>query len=144
MGGTVVRASDADRERTLRSLRAHYTAGRLEADELEERIGAATRAQSRADLRALTFDLPRDARGRGARAVARVDAAVLRLHGAAFAGVNGAVIGAWALTGGGEFWPAFLLLPWGVGLGAHAYGSRALRRALGAQRRRERPRMVHR
>jgi hypothetical protein len=117
-------------------LRRHYAAGRLEADELEERVGAATRASSRAELRSLTFDLPRDARARGARAVARVDAAMLRMHGAAFVGVNGAMVGTWALAGGGEFWPAWLLVPWGMGLGAHAYGSHTLRRALGARRRR--------
>jgi hypothetical protein len=136
MGGTIVRASDVDRERTLRHLRRHYAAGRLEADELEERVGAATRARSRDELRALTFDLPRDARRRGARAVARLDAAMLRLHGAAYVGVNGAMVGTWALTGGGDFWPAWMLVPWGAGLGAHAYGSRALRRALGTPRRR--------
>jgi hypothetical protein len=132
-----VRASDADRERTLRLLRRHYAAGRLEADELEERIGAATRARSRAELGALTFDLPRDARARGARAVARLDAVLLRMHGAAYATVNGAMVATWALTGGGDFWPAWTLVPWGVGLGAHAYGSRSLRRALGAPRRRQ-------
>jgi hypothetical protein len=136
MGGTMVRASDDDRERTLRHLRRHYAAGRLDADELEERIAAATRAGSRAQLRALTFDLPSDARARGARAMARFDAAMLRLHGTAYVGVNGAMVGTWALTGGGDFWPAWTIVPWGIGLGAHAYGSRTLRRALGARRRR--------
>jgi hypothetical protein len=133
----MVRASDEDRERTLRVLRGHYAAGRLEEAELEERVGVATRARFRSELRALTFDLPRDVRARGARAVARFDAAMLRLHGAAYAAVNGAMVGTWALTGGGEFWPAWTLVPWGVGLGAHAYCSRTLRRALGAPRRRQ-------
>src|SRR4051812_28262482 len=124
MGGTtMVRASDADRERTLQMLRRHYAAGRLEAEELEERVGAATRAESRAELRSLTFDLPRDVRARGARAVARVDAAVLRMHGATFVAVNGAIVGTWAPAGGGGFWPGRQLGPWGVGPGAHAYGS---------------------
>jgi hypothetical protein len=131
-----VRASDDDRERTLRLLRGNYAAGRLESDELEERVAVATRARSREELRALTYDLPRDVRARGARAVARVDAVMLRMHGTAFVGVNGTMVGVWALAGGGAFWPAWLLVPWGFGLGAHAYGSRALRRALGRRRRR--------
>ena len=132
----MVRASDDDRERTLVQLRRHYAAGRLEADELEERAAIATRARSREELRSLTFDLPRDLRARAARATARVDAAMLRMHGTAFVGVNGGLVGIWALTGAGEFWPAFMLVPWGMAFGAHAYGSRTLRRALGARRRR--------
>src|SRR3954451_156290 len=131
-----MRASDDDRERILRQLRRGYAAGRLEADELEERIGLATRARSREELRALTFDLPRDVRARGARAVVGVDRFMLRAHGTTFAWVNGGLVGIWALTGAGEFWPAFTIVPWGMALGAHAYGSRTLRRALGARRRR--------
>jgi hypothetical protein len=131
-----VRASDLDRERALRALRRHYAAGRLDAAELEERVGVATRARSRTELRALTFDLPSDARARGARALARVDRTMLRMHTGAYAAVNGAMVGTWALTGAGEFWPAWTLLPWGVGLAAHAYGSRSLRRSLGAGGRR--------
>jgi len=45
-------------------------------------------------------------------------------------------VGLWALTGAGEFWPAWVLVPWGTAFGAHFYGSRTLRRALGARRRR--------
>jgi uncharacterized protein DUF1707/2TM domain-containing protein len=131
-----VRASDEDRERTLRQLRRHYAAGRLEPEELEQRIGVATRARTREELRALTVDLPKDVRARGRRAVSRVDHVMLRAHGAAFAGVNGSLVGIWALAGAGTFWPAWVLVPWGAGLGAHAYGSRALRRALGTSRRR--------
>jgi hypothetical protein len=131
-----VRASDADRERTLQLLRRNYAAGRLEDDELEERIELATRARTREELRGLTFDLPRDLRARGRRVVTRVDRAMLRAHGTAFVGVNGGLVGLWAVTGAGEFWPAFMLVPWGMAFGAHAYGSRTLRRALGARRRR--------
>ena len=131
-----MRASDADRERTLQLLRRHYAAGRLESHELEERAGVATRARTREELRALMSDLPLDLRARGTRAMARVDRAVLRAHGTAFAGVNGAMVGIWALTGFGDFWPAWVLVPWGFGFGAHAYGSRSLRRTLGVSQRR--------
>jgi hypothetical protein len=136
MGSSVVRASDDDRERTMRALRGHYAAGRLEADELEERVAVATRARSRAELRALTYDLPRDLRARGARAVVRIDQAMLRAHAGVFAGINGALVGIWALTGAGEFWPAWALVPWGAALGVHAWGSRSLRRTLRGTRRR--------
>src|SRR3954471_24023065 len=130
-----MRASDDDRERTLRRLRRGYASGRLEADELEERVGRATRARSRDELRALTFDLPRDVRVRATRVVAGVDRFMLRAHGAAFAGVNGSLVGLWAVSGAGDFWPAFTIVPWGTAFAAHAYGSRSLRRALGARRR---------
>jgi hypothetical protein len=132
----MVRASDYDRERAIRALRHHYEAGRLEADELEERLELATRAEWRSDLRALTFDLPRDPRASGARGLARVNAAMLRMHAGAYATVNGGLVAIWALTGGGEFWPAWSLVPWGAALGGHAYGSRSLRRALGGGTRR--------
>ena len=137
MAGTMVRASDTDREKAMRALRDHYEAGRLEAEELEERIELATRAQWRSDLRALTFDLPLDARAGARRAWARMDAAMLRMHAGTYVAVNGAMVGTWALAGGGEFWPAWTLVPWGMALGAHAYGSRSLRRALGSPRRRQ-------
>jgi Domain of unknown function (DUF1707)/2TM domain len=138
VGGAVVRASDDDRERTMLALRRHYADGRLDADELEERIDAAARARSRGELRALTIDLPRDVRARGARAVARVDAALLRAHGAAYVGVNGALVALWGLTGAGAFWPAWVIVPWGAGLLMHAWFSRALRRVLRLRRARSR------
>ena len=131
-----MRASDDDRERTLKLLRRNYAAGRLESDELEDRVGIATRARTREELRALTFDLPRDLRQRGARAVVGLDRFMLRAHSTAFVGVNGGLVGLWAVTGAGDFWPAFTIVPWGMAFGAHAYGSRTLRRALGARRRR--------
>ena len=36
-------------------------------------------------------------------------------HLITYAVVNTAVIVVWALTGGGYFWPAWVLLGWGVG-----------------------------
>ena len=54
-----LRASDADRERTAEVLREQAGVGRLEPAELEERLEAALRAKTLADLDALTADLPR-------------------------------------------------------------------------------------
>jgi hypothetical protein len=56
-----LRASDADRERVARSLRHHLVAGRLEAEEFEQRIEHAYAATTLDDLRALTRDLPASA-----------------------------------------------------------------------------------
>ena len=56
--GLAVRASDAEREQTVALLQRNFADGRLTQAELEERAGAAYAAQTRAQLRDLTADLP--------------------------------------------------------------------------------------
>ena len=53
-----IRASDADREVVVDSLRDAYTAGRLDLDEFDERTSAAYESKTWGDLRRLTIDLP--------------------------------------------------------------------------------------
>jgi hypothetical protein len=53
-----LRASDADRERTVGHLRHHAAAGRLTVDELDERCAQAFQARTVAELGELTADLP--------------------------------------------------------------------------------------
>lgn len=53
-----LRASDADRDVVLAELGEHFQAGRLTADELEERTGQALQARTFGDLARLTADLP--------------------------------------------------------------------------------------
>jgi hypothetical protein len=53
-----VRAADADRERTAEHLREQAGEGRLEPDELEQRLERAFSATTLADLDAITADLP--------------------------------------------------------------------------------------
>jgi hypothetical protein len=53
-----LRASDADREQVVASLGRHAQAGRLSADELEERVERAYSARTVAELEALQRDLP--------------------------------------------------------------------------------------
>src|SRR5690348_11670980 len=53
-----IRVSDADRERVTARLRENFAEGRLDQDELDERISAALNAKTFADLRPLTADLP--------------------------------------------------------------------------------------
>ena len=56
--GLAVRASDAEREQTVALLQRSFADGRLTQAELEERVGAAYAARTRAQLRDLTADLP--------------------------------------------------------------------------------------
>ena len=56
--GFNVRVGDADRDAAAAQLREHYTSGRLTLDELNERLDQAFAARTRADLNAVTRDLP--------------------------------------------------------------------------------------
>ena len=56
--GALVRASDAERERTADLLRQAAAEGRLTFEELADRIGAALGARTRGELDRLTEDLP--------------------------------------------------------------------------------------
>ena len=53
-----LRASDADRDRLADELRAHAVAGRIDTDELEERLQSAYAARTLGELDALRRDLP--------------------------------------------------------------------------------------
>lgn len=53
-----IRASDADRESVVASLRDHYAAGRLNGDEFNERLDKAYAARTLGDLADLQTDLP--------------------------------------------------------------------------------------
>jgi hypothetical protein len=53
-----LRASDADRDRTIAELREHVAAGRLTLEEFSERVERAASARTLADLEALGRDLP--------------------------------------------------------------------------------------
>jgi len=53
-----IRISDADRERATARLREHFAEGRLNSEELEERITAALAAKTYGDLRRVMADLP--------------------------------------------------------------------------------------
>jgi hypothetical protein len=57
-----LRASDADRDAVVDRLRDAAGDGRLEPDELEQRVDGALRARTYGDLGALLADLPSDGR----------------------------------------------------------------------------------
>src|SRR3954453_5586937 len=60
-------ASDADRERVAAALRRHHVDGRLDTDQLQERLGACYAARTLGELEPLLADLP-GAGGPAARA----------------------------------------------------------------------------
>ncbi len=100
-----LRASDADRERTVATLRDATAAGRLSAGELEERLEVAFVSRHRSQLAELVADLPLEAPSRP-RAMPRPE----RL---AFAAAAVLMLAIWALTGAGYFWPVWPILGWG-------------------------------
>ena len=53
-----LRASQADREGVIDALKAAYVAGRLTEEEFEARVGQAFASRTRADLAAITADIP--------------------------------------------------------------------------------------
>ena len=61
-----LRAGDADREAVTERLRQAAAEGRLEPDELEDRVHTALRARTYGELDLVLVDLP-GARGAGAR-----------------------------------------------------------------------------
>ena len=57
-GDPRMRASDADRDRTAALLQEHHAAGRLTAEEFQERLDAAYAAKTLGDLDEIMSDLP--------------------------------------------------------------------------------------
>lgn len=78
-----IRASDAERERVVSFLRDKTAEGRLTADELDERVGRAYAAVTRAELDPLVRDLPDPPVSR------RYERSGNRRHGVAIVGIVG-------------------------------------------------------
>ena len=101
-----LRASDAERERVAQLLRDSAADGRLDMDELDERLESAYAARTFGELRALTRDLPVVApqptlpERSGRRAPVP----------ATFIWISALLITIWAVTGAGYFWPVWPML----------------------------------
>ncbi len=109
---STLRASDADREHVADRLRHAAAEGRLLAEELEQRLGAAFKAKTYGELDAVVSDLPH---GAVARRQSRSSASVARpVMLVAFALVALAVIAAVALviTGVLAAWGLWALIAW--------------------------------
>lgn len=107
-----IRISDSDRQAVVDHLREHTSAGRLTLEEFDSRVGEVMQARTVADVRKTLRDLP------GRPPVLATERAVNRrlrrhrawVHVRNFAGVNGICIAIWAMTGGGYFWPEWVIL----------------------------------
>jgi hypothetical protein len=69
---SALRASDVDRDNVAERLRAAAVEGRIDADELEERLHLALRARTYGDLRRLVADLPAGRSQRPQRSLGRM------------------------------------------------------------------------
>jgi Domain of unknown function (DUF1707) len=111
-----VRASDDERDRVAGEIREHYAAGRLDEDELNERIEAAYAARTHAELQALRADLPalpatrREQRADIVRRRRALERRLLQQSGGALVpfGICAVI---WLFAGAsGPFWPVWVLL----------------------------------
>jgi signal transduction histidine kinase len=140
-----MRAGDSDRDLVADFLREQHLAGRLDGDELEQRLERCLAAKSYAELGALTADLPYlgapgPAPGRGAGALADRDrrATIRRMRRvlrelAVLVAIL--LLAIWALAGAGYFWPAWAWFGLGLPFALDASIRWALRRPAGPERR---------
>jgi Domain of unknown function (DUF1707) len=114
------RASDAEREAVADRLRRASAEGRLDPDELEERLGRAYGARTVGDLVPLTADLPAASAPVPAAPEPRVPALRsehVRARLATFITVNVICVAIWAVSGqDGSFWPIWVILGTGIAL----------------------------
>jgi hypothetical protein len=111
-----LRVSDQQREQVAQAIREHYASGRLNEDELTERVTAAYAARTESDLAELVKDLPAlppsplqqkvELRKRRSELQKRL------LQEAGGGAISFAVcVGIWAASGAqGSFWPIWVAL----------------------------------
>jgi hypothetical protein len=122
-----LRASDAERAQIIELLRRHHEAGRLTAEELAERIERVNAATTFGDLDASLVNLPRllpPLPPPTATEQERAPGAARRaFYRALFAYVviNLFLIGIWAFSGRGAFWPIWVVLGWGLAMAFYAF-----------------------
>ena len=124
----VVRAGDADRERTATLLGQALTEGFLGMTEYESRLQSTFTAHTRAELQALTADLPvdhlkrNDPRRREARR--RAARRSVQFHLAGYLAMVVIVLTVWLAVGlsagAWYFWPIWPILGAGIGVLGHA------------------------
>jgi len=117
--------ADFDRATAGDELRTHYDAGRLTVDEFEDRLAEVNAARTRGDLEQALRQLPRSEPPASLRVRDRRWSS-LALQ---YALVNLVCIAVWALSGGGDFWPKWVLFGTLV-LYVRRLGRRSRRRAL--------------
>ena len=119
-----LRVSDAERDATGETLRVAAAEGRLELDELEQRLDLAYAARTRGELLVLTGDLPRYV-DYSARARAEFAG-----HLRSYLWTVAVLTAVWAMTDlGGYYWPAWPEFFWGIAIACHWWGSAPQRRS---------------
>ena len=110
-----VRVSDQERERAAEEIRQHFAAGRLDEDELNERVSAAYTAKTNGELAVLRADLPKLPATRSemklelASRRGELTRRLLQQTGASLAPFAICTV-IWAASGAsGFFWPVFVL-----------------------------------
>ena len=111
------RASDAEREEVADRLRAAAAEGRLDPDELDERVGHAYAARTHGELAKVTEDLPAPAAVPAPAEPAWKNEHV-RHRLAGFIVANVVCNGVWLATGAHthDWWPKWVLLGTGIAL----------------------------
>jgi uncharacterized protein DUF1707/2TM domain-containing protein len=117
-----LRISDTDREQAITRFGEQAAEGRLTAEELDQRTGAALAARIHGELDPLFADLPVTSRPPGRGADRERDGR--RAHLVAFMLVNLLLLAIWAAAGAGYFWPIWPLLGWGIGVLSHVSDAR--------------------
>lgn len=134
-----MRASDADRDRVASLLREHHAAGRLTAEEFDERLGQTFTAVTVGQLDRLLADLPsidlyrlpdaaltRQPRQAQRPARRRGRSAGWQAAWGSWFTVTVLCFIIWLLAGGGYFWPIWVALPFGACLGVGWLASTAI------------------
>lgn len=111
-----LRASEAERERVVDRLRHHAGEGRLDIEELEQRVEAAYGAKTRGELARLLEDLPEPRRRNGARGAMALASTALALLPLAVA------IAIFSLAPPGLSWIGWPILGWWIFAGLPAAG----------------------
>jgi hypothetical protein len=111
-----IRASDAERERVATELREHAAEGRLDVDELDERLEQAYAARTRGDLERLTADLPAAPPPKAPSPTVPERGWGLAERAGSYVGVLVIVIIIWAVTGAGYPWFIWPAIGWGLAL----------------------------
>jgi hypothetical protein len=108
-----LRASDEDRERLVEELNEHAVAGRLDTDELEDRLKSAYAARTTAELDVLRRDLPVTPRQTALSHAQRRSQLTRRMLQEAGGSLGLFIVCTiiWAASGThGQFWPVWLLI----------------------------------
>jgi hypothetical protein len=138
-----LRASDDDRERVVAELGDHLTVGRLDTAEFDDRVSSAYAARTLGELETLMADLPaeRERPGDTASRTSLDKAAPAEpvptysgpdhraLRAGSWLSVSMLVIGVWGISSvaAGEllnFWPMWVIGPWGLAILFHALNGR--------------------